>query len=200
MKEHLSILEQFNEKVTRLETTRFGRWLDASTPNVTARMVSPQVNRTGEATFELVGSIQSELDEHDQDDIDAFILTYRMFVQKRDALAISSVAKIYEAAWMPGEARDRFREARQAVNDWLESTTSVLDGQHEVTRRELVDVVLYGGLAHSEQAKVPTFNAWMRMGAAGFFWAELVVTLKEMLRFLRYFRELNEAVIANSGK
>jgi hypothetical protein len=197
MKEQLSLLRQFNEKVTRLENTRFAKWLDASTPNVTARMDAVRVNRTGDMTFEIIGTTHATLDEHDQDDLDAFVLTYRMFVQKRDVLSIRSLAKIYEAQWMPSEARDRFREAREAVNDLLDSPTSLLDGEHVVTRRELVDVILYGGLAHSEQGKVPMFNAWMRTGVAGFFWAEFVVTLKEMLRLLRFFRELNRAVIVN---
>lgn len=197
MKEQLLLLRQFNDKVTRLESTRFAKWLDASTPNVTAHLDSVQVNRTGDVTFELVGIVRASLDEHDQDEIDAFVLTYRMFVQKRDALSIRSLTKLYDAAWMPGEARDRFCEGRDAVNDWLDSSTSLLDGEHVVTRRELIDVILYGGLAHSEPDKVPTFNAWMRTGAAGFFWAEFVVTLREMLRLLRFFRALNEAVIAN---
>jgi hypothetical protein len=196
VKAQLRVLKQFNEKVTRLEATRLAKRLDDSTPSVTAQFKSISSTRAGD-TIELVGEVQSVLDEHDQDDIDAFVLTYRMFVQRNDSISIPALAKVYESSWMPAEAAAPFTEARRAVNDWLDSGTSLLDGQQLVTRRELVDVILYGGLAHTDPSKVPIFTAWMRTGAAGFFWAEFMVTVTEMLRFLRFFRELNQAVIAN---
>jgi len=197
MNEQLGLLARFNEKVTRLESTRLARWLDTTIPSVSARMESVQTNSAGDMTFDMIGEVHASLDEHNQDDIDAFVLTYRMFIQKRDALSIRAIAKVYDAEWMPSEARERFSEARRAVDDWLGSPTSLLDGKHVVTRRELVDVILYGGLAHTEPAKIPTFNAWMRTGVAGFFWAEFLVTLREMLRLLRFLRELNQAVVVN---
>lgn len=164
---------------------------------MTARFSQVETIRTGEVAFDMVGEVQAVLDDHDQDDIDAFILTYRMFVQKNDPISVRSLTKVYSASWMPSEAAGSYSEARLAINQWLDSITGLLDGSHPVTRRELVDVILYGGLAHTDSTKVPTFDAWMRTGSAGFFWAEFMVTLKEMLRLLRFVRDLNEAVLAN---
>jgi hypothetical protein len=36
-------------------------------------------------------------------------------------------------------------------------------------------------------------------GLTGFVWAELIVTLKDSLRYLVHFRDLNVAVISNCG-
>src|SRR5687768_11490234 len=107
MNAQLSVLERFNEKVTRLEATRLAKWLDTTIPNVSAQMERIQSEKTGDLTFDLIGEIHATLDEHDQDDIDAFVLTYRMFVQKNDALSIRALSKIYRAPWMPDEARER---------------------------------------------------------------------------------------------
>jgi hypothetical protein len=190
-------LQQFSDKVARLEATRLARRLDTSIPNVTAEFGEVRITKSGANTFEIVGEVRSILDEHDQDDVDAFVLTYRMFVQKRDSVSIASLAKVYEMIWMPTEAAESFKEAKRAVNEYLESDTSLLDGEHVVKRNKLVDIILYGGLAHTEPAKVPTFDAWMRTGVSGFFWAEFYATVKEMLRFLRFFRDLNNAVLVN---
>lgn len=195
--DQLGQLQQFNDKVARLEATRLAKRLDRSIPNVTAEFKEVRLTPSGENTVEMTGELRSVLDEHDQDDVDAFVLTYRMFVQKRDTISIAALAKVYEASWMPAEAAENFAEARRAVNDYLESDTLILDGEHVVTRNHLVDIILYGGLAHNEPAKVPIFDAWMRSGVSGFFWAEFYATMMEMLRFLRFFRDLNHAVLVN---
>jgi hypothetical protein len=65
--------------------------------------------------------------------------------------------------------------------------------------RELADIIIYGGLAHSNERKTTIFESWIGSGMAGFFWAEFFAYAREMLRHFRYFRDLNEAVIQNLG-
>jgi hypothetical protein len=59
--------------------------------------------------------------------------------------------------------------------------------------------MIYGGLAHSNERKTAIFESWIGSGMAGFFWAEFFAYSQEMLRYFRYFRDLNEAVIQNLG-
>jgi len=198
MKTDLDTLRLFNEKVNRLERSGFASRFDSETPNVTAEFRDVSFHQVDGARFELTGRVVSTFDGLDADQIDAFVLTYRMFTQRNDRISIASVAKIYAQAWMPSEARERFNDARQQVNEYLNSNTTLIDGQHAISRCELVDVFLYGGLAHSDTAKERTFRAWtVDGGVAGFFWAEFIVTLKDMLGYMRYFRDLNTAVIHN---
>jgi hypothetical protein len=198
MREQLDTLRLFNAKVARLEVSRFTKRYDDGTPGVIAHVHQLLDTKTTGSTVEFVAHITSELEDHDQDEIDAFLLTYRMFVQKNDRISIASLAKIYSEPWMPAAAAESFRDARAQVNEYLDSPISVRVGDAHICRRDLVDVLLYGGLAHSDHDKERLFRSWMADGgASGFLWAEFVVTLKDMLHYLRFFRDLNAAVIAN---
>lgn len=198
MREDIDILRLFNEKVARLEASGFAKRYDETIPEVTAYLHQLIDTKAAGPTVEFVARITSELADHDEDQVDAFLLTYRMFVQKRDRISIASLAKIYARSWMPAEAAESFRDARVQVNEYMDSLISVMVGEEHIRRRDLVDIILYGGLAHSDRQKEQIFRAWMADdGATGFLWAEFVVTLKDMLRYLRFFRDLNVAVIAN---
>ncbi|MES4785008.1 MAG: hypothetical protein C4294_03470, partial [Nitrospiraceae bacterium] len=78
-----------------------------------------------------------------QDEVDAFVLTYRLFTQGNDRISIRSLATVYAKTWMPEEARQRFSEARDQVNEYLRSYTSLVFGNERITRQRLVDVVVY---------------------------------------------------------
>jgi hypothetical protein len=199
MQQAFETLRLFNEKVARLEASRFAQRYGKEPPEVLLRFSSATTTSTGAATFEIQGAAESELAEHDQDDIDAFVLTYRMFIQANDRISIRALKKIYEEPWMPEEPAKSFAHARGVVNAYLDSPLTLTIYDQQIARRTLIDIMLYGGLAHSEPEKQEVFRNWTTSLAAGFFWAEFVVTMHDMLGYLRFFRDLNEAVIANLG-
>lgn len=198
MDEDLDALRLFNGKVARLESTAFMRRYGQSEPEVVAQVHQFEVEQTGPQSFDLICTMESHLRDFDQDEIDAFVLTYRMFTQKNDRISLWALARIYDREWMPAEAAARFAEARQVVNDYLDSATTIMhDGGH-IGRRDLVDIVINGGLAHAEPAKQRWFDYWAGdPGIGAFTWAEFVVTLVAMVRYLAYFRDLNARVLAN---
>jgi hypothetical protein len=199
LKHDLEVLGLFNEKVARLESTGLAQFLEQSMPNVTMKMDQVTSSTQVGSSVEIVGRVWSTLDNIDQDTIDAFVLTYRMFVQRNDRASLDSLRKIYDRSWMPDEAAESFRKAMSQVENFLDSTLEVQFAQgEEITRRRLVDVLLYGVLAHSNPEKEREFRLWTSSGGlTGFVWAEFIVTLEQMLFYLKFFRELNEAVIAN---
>jgi hypothetical protein len=199
LKRDLEILRLFNEKVARLESTGLARFLEQDMPNVTMTVDEVVSSKQVGPNFEFVGTIRSTLDNVDQDHIDAFVLTYRMLVQKNDRISLAALGKFYEGGSMPAEAAASFREAISEVETYLDSTLDVeFAAGYAVTRRHLVDTVLYGALAHSNPAKEREFHAWTDSGGVtGFVWAEFIVTLEQMLFYLKFFRQLNDAVIAN---
>jgi hypothetical protein len=199
LEQDVEVLRLFNEKVERLESTGLARFLEEDMPNVSMtvnRMIS---SKQDGPNFEFVGVIRSTLDNVDQDHIDAFVLTYRMFVQKNDRVSLVALSKIYERDSMPAEAAESFREATSEVETYLASTLDVeFSPGQAVTRRHLVDTILYGALAHSNHEKEREFRVWTESGGlTGFVWAEFIVALERMLFYLKFFRQLNEAVIAN---
>lgn len=194
----IATLRLFNEKVARLAATGFMARYDNANPEVVATCE--------EATFELVGPtevvmtarIRSGLPEINLDEIEAFVLTYRMFTQRKDRISLDSLARVYDRPWMPPEATAPFTDARAEVNAYLDSPTSLLDGPEPIHVRHLMKVVIYGGLAHTDPAKEQILRSWMDSGGlAGFVWAEFIVALKRMMHFLNYFSDLNTAVLNN---
>lgn len=196
----LRTLELFNEKVTRLESTGLATFLESDIPSVTMTMEDVAWERVGETQLIMTGRAHSALENIDQDRIDAFVLTYRMFIQTNDRVSLKALAKIYDRAWMPAEATESFKEAMVQVDAYLESVPAVDFGGGPVTRKHLVDTIIYGGLAHTNPTKEREYLSWSADGGVtGFMWAEFIVTLQQMLTYLQFFRKLNHAVISNSG-
>lgn len=66
--------------------------------------------------FSIVARIHSWIEDFSQDEIDAFVLSYRVFTQRNDRLSIPSLAKIYERGWMSENPRECFEDARRQLN------------------------------------------------------------------------------------
>jgi hypothetical protein len=197
MNEDFATLRLFNEKVERLQATRFAKKYADTVPEVFAEWRSLSTSKGEGLSFEITGEVVSRLSKHDQDDIDAFVLTYRMFIQQNDRVSLASLGKVYARDWMPEEPRESFQHAMSVVDEYLDSPIALVVYDQTISRRQLVDTVLYGGLAHSDVKKEAVYRSWMESGAAGFFWVDFVVTMKDMTKYLAFYRELNEAVLAN---
>jgi len=125
------------------------------------------------------------MEDFDQDEIDAFVLTYSLFAQKNDSISLARIAAIYKADWMPSEAKEYFDSARRSVNDCLGSAATIMLGEHYVRVRDIIDVIIYGGMAHTNTKKAEIFEEWMRSGIKGFIWAEFFAHVKHLLEILR---------------
>jgi hypothetical protein len=84
----LDILRQFNRKVDRLEQSGFCRRFDIETPNVIAKFEDVTFEKMGDTTFNIVGRLDSWLEDFNQDEIDAFVLTFRLFTQDNDRISL----------------------------------------------------------------------------------------------------------------
>lgn len=200
-KESLATLSTFNDKVARLEGSSLAKRLGATEVQVTSRMSEiSSVKQEKDGSFSIVGRITSALEDLDEEQIDAFVLTYRLFVQQNDRISLKALADIYQADWMPAEAAVSFNDARGEVNRFLASPTLIVVNNAKVTKQHLIHTVLYGGLAHTNKAKEKEYKSWMADGGiTGFVWAEFLTGLKQMLHYLRFFRDLNAAVIQNTA-
>ena len=69
--------------------------------------------------------------------------------------------------------------------------------QHErgsAPRRNLVDIVVYSGLAHSNPQKTAIFEDWENSGFMGFVWADFFAAMRDLMSALKHLRTLNEQV------
>lgn len=134
----LDTLRAFNSKVDRLEQTRFWCRYENLTPNVIMKMEDVTFEKTGTASMAIIGRIDAWLKEFDQDEIDAFVLTFRMFTQDNDRISLRKLSKSYASPWLRGgNAQECFEDARNGLNDRLNSAATSCFFTIKLTERRL---------------------------------------------------------------
>lgn len=207
-KTQISVLTNFNAKVTRLESTNFYKRYRHDAPNIIMkfdRLDSVEfvetVNRSEDepvGQINLSGYVRARVEDFDQDAIEAFILTYRLITQDNDRLSIRNLAKLYSASWVPDEGREHLSKLRLAIQGILSSSISTDFGDGPVTCGELVDVVVYGELAHSSETKAKQFASWTSnptMAAA--VWIEFMGYLRQVMPYLIQIKYANIVLLHN---
>ena len=130
----------FNEKAERLERSGFVKHLDETplTFSVTPGGADATVSTTAPG----------------EDPLDAFVLTFRFFLQDNEPSSFHRLAEIYETLPIPEALRKKFRNGRANLNAFLDSPVSmgiVIKGNTiGPTRRERLDIFLYGHLSHAD--------------------------------------------------
>jgi hypothetical protein len=192
----LDVLREFNRRVDRIEKTKFWLRYENETPNVIVKMDKAQFERTGPARFSILGQIDAWVEDFDQDEIDAFVLTFRLFTQNNDRISLRNLSAIYASDWLQGgNVRECFEDARKSLNQYLDSAATVLFGEDAVSVRSIVDIIIYGGLAHTNAEKSKIFESWKNSGAMGFIWADLFAYARHAVEILQYLRGLNTGVL-----
>lgn len=196
-RDEIALLRSFNKRVAKLERGSLAKRWSAKEPEVMIKFDGPlSITRTGSNELSLGGKITSWVPDFDEGEVDAFVLTYRVLTQNNDRLSISKIAQIYHREWMHPDAVKNFDEARQYLNDYLGSAATIEFGAHQVSIREIVDIVLYGGLAHSNKKKEKVFEAWTSNPAmSGLIWVEFLAAMNKGLYVCSFFKRLNETVI-----
>ena len=196
MQAEFELLVAFNDKVSRLERTRFAKRFETEHPEVLMSFEELKITDLGNGQLNFFGKLKSWVPQFDQDEIDAFVLTYRILTQNNDRLSLDRVSEVYEKDWMPSEASALFSKAREHLNDYLDSAATMEFGPNQIAIREVVEIVVYGGLAHSNPQKAQIFNSWTaNEGISGLMWVEFQAAMRKALYVFRFLRQLNEAVI-----
>jgi ribosomal protein L30 len=196
LRKDLEALRRFNRRVTRTEQSAFWKRYTDQIPNAVARFENVQFEKAGPAGFAMQGKIHSFLEGFNQDEIGAFVLDYRQYTQNNDPISIGSLARIYQRPWVNPGARKNFEEIRAQYNRTLAASSTLNFGGSQMSVRELVDIVVYGGLAHSNSKKAEIFESWEKSGIMGFVWAVFFAAMRDLIRALKEIRFLNEAVLA----
>ena len=192
----LEILREFNRKVDHLEKTKFWQRYENLTPNVIMKMDEVKFESAGTAGVSMLGRVDAWIEDFDQDEIDAFVLTFRMFIQDNDRISLRNLSTIYASSWMQGgNAQECFEDARKSLNDHLESAATIMFGEATISVRTIADVVIYGGLAHTSAEKSKIFRSWKNSGIMGFIWAEFFAYARHAVETLQYLRDLNAKVL-----
>ena len=130
-----------------------------------------------------------------EEQTDAFVLTFRFFIQKNETISFFNMSKAFESEIVPDEISEKFTEAKEHLNAYLDSNTMFKVGDY-ITRRQLLDVFIYGELSHTNEEKRKTYNKWMSNAfIAPFMRNEFTTILFEVLNVISFTGGLCDQVL-----
>lgn len=133
-----------------------------------------------------------------QEKIDAFVLTFRFFIQKNEPISFFSMAEAFELDFVSDDLKKEFFDAKNHLNSYLDANTMFKIGEH-ITRRELLYVFIYGELSHSDKEKREKYSDWMSNEfLAAFMKNEFTSILFEVLNVISYTGGICEKVLQQS--
>ncbi len=137
----------------------------------------------------------------DDENIDAFILTFRFFIQDNEPISLRNIKDVFHSDLATEEEKNNFDEARSNLNTYLEGNTMFnINGM--IRRRELMEVFIFGGLSHANSIKKEKYDRWMGSDIlAPFVQNEFAVIIFEALNIIVFIQNLCEMVLerANSA-
>lgn len=148
MDESLS-LRLFNEKADKLLKTRFVCFIK-ETGKLSATISS---NDEGATVTRVLP---------DQDAIDAFVLTFRFFIQDNEKSSFRQISKSFEKMPISSELKKELLDWRDALNKYLDNKVNITVFGYTPTRREVLDIFIYGGLAHANPQKKVIYDSWKK--------------------------------------
>jgi len=132
--------------------------------------------------------------------IDAFVLTFRFFIQDNEQSSLRMMAEHYQAPPIQAELKDKFASVRSDLNAFLDQPTSMIFNYHDevLTRRKIMDTFIYGGMAHANPLKKQLYDEWMSMPPVRVFLEnEFVAVLTTILNAIVYMKTLNEQALSD---
>ncbi len=125
-------------------------------------------------SFEQGTDVLAERYGPSEESIDAFVLTLRFFIQNNEESSLKNVTahidRLQKAGWVADEIASNWHQARDSINEFLGTPTflteqwqrnGAIEKEETYTYGRIMDVFVYGELAHSrDAAKKELFDHW----------------------------------------
>lgn len=177
------ILEQLVEKAHKLRDFKF----DEHAQTVGINFKGTRVNDDGWILDFGIPDVKEQ---------DAFLLTFRMFIQGNESISFRKIHELLRDKELSNEMQEGIGLVCQAYSNYLNShsdyTVNLFDGHP--TRGQILETVLYGGLAHGNNPKtVQRFKNWARDGIrANLLMQEFTSILIQLLVFINHIADISE--------
>ena len=135
-------LKLFNEKADKLMSLGFTKKIFGEKSGFTF-----SAKKNGPVVFQRYGP--------ESESIDAFVLTYRFFIQDNEKISFHNMSKIYDESGMTQDKINAFKNIRENINNFLNSNSITKTD----TYREIQDIFIYGGLSHATETKKRIFDS-----------------------------------------
>ena len=145
-------LRLFNEKADKLARLSFMEKIRHPDAGVTIKFDNPK-DGTPTVTQERRGP--------EEESIDAFVLTFRYFIQDNEQTSFRNMEQHYLAAPLDPTLQQEFVKLRKGINDYLDEQVNINYNNEDLTRRRIMDVSVYGGFSHANEEKRRLYKTWM---------------------------------------
>jgi len=95
------------------------------------------------------------------DQIDAFLLTLRLFICDTDVISIRNIAGILDELKVSQAPKDIFNKQRNILNNYLDRKCPWVIQGDRVTNREVLETILYGFHGHVNLEKYRRYKKWV---------------------------------------
>jgi len=182
-KRYLKALILFNEKADKLNNLTFTKYVTTQKHGFTL-------------SFQIDGPVSVERRGPDEEAIDAFVLTFRFFIQDNEESSLRKQAKLYGDLLISYHKKDKFEKYRNNLNEFLDSQSFFSTNGNNWTKRQILEIFIYGGLAHANKKKKEIYDHWMsNQVLKPMITDEFVNILKIVLVYIMWIKSLNEQVI-----
>lgn len=182
----------YNEKVEMLRRSRF----------VQRVMADGGITSTTSAGEDKTLTI--DLKGPDEDNLAAFVTTYRFFIQPRDKIDRPHMKEVYEAlrdefGFAKGENREAIEHAIMALDSadaYFAGLTPLEINGEPLSRATLHNVIIYGGTAHANRDKKAIYDSWAAMPTFPLITFHFLTVVLDALGSIMSFQGLNARAIS----
>lgn len=180
-------LRLFNEKAEKLKRLSFLDQIRHSDSGITISM-----QRVDEKSF----NVQQERRRPAEEAIDAFVLTFRYFIQDNEVTSFRKMQQHYDEAPIDPSLKQKFTQLRKEVNEYLDGETNINSDGEVLTRRKIMYTFVYGGLSHANEEKRRLWKTWMgNPFAAVMYEHEFAVVLSDIHVAIEMIKRMNDEAL-----
>lgn len=135
------------------------------------------------------------------EEIDAFVLTFRFFIQNNEPSSIANLAKVYSEQDVTSNLKQEFESVRNDLNKYLDEgvmycriKNSRENERIKLSRRNVMEAVIYGLYAHSNSEHRTIYENYLKNDKLFLF----LQSMKKVLHYLKEIYELNYRLMNNS--
>ena len=184
IKKSIEQLSLFIEKIEKLNSSSFVR-------SIAERGSKLKISCNMESGFLEVRKIGPDAEQ-----IDAFVLTMRLFMQDNDNVSIRKIESLVKSLPVSSKLKDSFEKNRLNLNVRLDAPCWISINQDHPSNRVVLQTILYGDLSHVNWRSRKRYLSWIEepMGKE-FVEYEFIGILLDFLRTLSAMAEISRRVI-----
>lgn len=180
--ERLQIVRDFNVKAKRLDQLSFTKYVREK--NVRFSVSAAQGK---EISFSSEGP--------EQEATEAFALTLRMFLQPNELLSLDRFVGVFSKLPVSTGLVDELKRVNGLIREFLDRPCQIQIAGPQILNRDVLDVFLYGGLAHT--TRIREFERWQANPIVfGLLQTTFYSVVVELLRYIFWVHDNNEKAVA----